>query len=271
MTRRSSREPRIGRKNALSIVYFIDHGKTQSVKLPVGIFYASLLGLVVLMTWGAISIFLLKKLSGEREKLGGEVSQVLGTLFTYQGKYDGIYSQKRDAPAKGEVDSRLAGKTITGDEAGKNVTPPQAVSPASPLKDDTALKTDGSSDSADVGVQNAKLSYSSDHAIVRFDLQNRQKSGKAEGFVWGVAKFGAKGEPILEVSAPIGFKLNANGGAEDVATGERFSIKKFKSIELNFGQVKPEDQANLLGVTLGIYNSETKTTKIISLPLGQGI
>lgn len=271
MSRRGNLKIADRQKVALTVVYFVDNGKTSTAVFSVRAALLVAMSLVLLMLWSVGSTVFLVGQSKRLEKLSSDVSDSLSQLFLYQGKYEGHYSQEKVQETPKGTGSGLAviKDSRSSISSHSDTDQPSLVDPY-PLKSGQEKSEEQKSENSRVvAVRETKIEFKGEIATVKFSLQNRKGKGKAEGYIWGLAKFGRRDGPTLEIAAPAGIRLGADFRAENVEAGERFSIKKFKTVKLEFDHIDATVEKNMLQIALGVYDSETGLVEIIPLQMPQ--
>ena len=267
------------RKGAvLNIIYFVDAAKTRSIKLSVTTVNL-LLGLTATMlTWSVVSVFVLYELSLSKMNIREEFSEILTTLLEYQVRFDGVFESAYPNPEtistaaaslaerKEATDSKTNGSPSESNEkpqtelqASADATdelPSMHAEDAAEMKKQAIARlakpeetkkgtpTESPLPAKDtpikVAVRNQKIATGRATKLT-FEIHNENRERRADGVVWAVARFGATDESPKYITAPrrVGYDP-AEASFRNPKKAERFSIQRFREIDLEFQNPDPQ-------------------------------
>jgi hypothetical protein len=263
------------RPRYLSIVYFVEAGKTRNLKIPVKMLYWGLGSLGLLVFWSVLSIFLVSSSSSQLAETEGQLTSSLEAIFAYQTQYENVYELAYQATTldteNNEKSSGLSGASevkespslpiLAGED--KNATPEER-SVAS-----VSQTTSSSGGEDPILLQEAKEQHPTEPAIfvdnfqfkgmhkkfqVDFDIRNSDQSKQAIGSVWAVARIVYDDGTQAYISAPANLKTDEKGVAVNLSSAHKFNLRYFKSKAFVFTPTKSSQTAKVDWVEVSVMD-----------------
>ncbi len=225
-------KPKKNEKKFLSIIYFLDGGKTHTLRISVSFMKACVFLSLFLIVIGFIGDLLFIKTLFRVKDLSQRLHASLDTIFEYQVKYEGIFekiytSEKKNPAAVSVLESAVSGEAASdkshedGDANKKyvNLLTSQQIF----VKEDDA--------NASVKIEKPVLHKNKNHLELSIGLRNRNQRSRAEGLMTASAEWvDAKGNKKISEAFV--------GPAEKVSTDShppiKFGIRQYTVKKFNF-------------------------------------
>jgi len=89
----STNPKKLGRKQILNVIYFVDSKKTRSFKLTLGAVRLILIALAVVLVWSLTSAVTIIYMTNARNNDAARIRTFLATVFDYQSRYDAVFEK----------------------------------------------------------------------------------------------------------------------------------------------------------------------------------
>ncbi len=302
-----SNKSKAERRRFLNVIYFIDSNRTHTFKLSLqsAIVVASVLA--GLLIWSIIGSYLLIDTSLASRQKNERIRSLLGTIFSYQTRYDEVYERSYPDLSVGQL---VADNPNTGQEAEPNeakTTHNQVVSTdTSTTENQASTKTGKSTGSSKIslaakaapgnsegsfgntksasvkqppiGIEDVETKDNEGSMEFSFSLRNLASPELASGYVIGVGKFIDEAGSATTILSPPEVKPDEKIPIYSLSKNHRFSIRYYKKKTLQFD--KPEakkGQFQNVKIVIGdgdgnrkeiVYN--LKNEKIDSVEISEG-
>jgi hypothetical protein len=105
---------------------------------------------------------------------------------------------------------------------------------ATEASDTNSDKTAAANPKQNVRIKETKYKYVGDTLVLSFAIYNELKNEKADGYIWGVAKFTQDDGESTYVGAPSGISVDKDGVVSAPNASYKYSIKFYKAKILDF-------------------------------------
>lgn len=237
------------RQRRLNVVYFVDAAKTRSfsVSMKTLNFF---LGMLTLLVLGAVGSFILATyFASEKIELQHRLESAYTTIFDYQVQYDGIFDNIYTPPKKPSKpvavineSLKVRAATPTTDVKAKQspkTSPVKPINKGTHAKEKTIVKEETKVIDKPVEwkVTLKNPSYRIRNRLLTFTvaIQNSNKTVKAEGYIWAVAKLkNSSNNEIKYIAAPSYISIDKKGNLKKTKKRRNFRIKNFKKEVFEF-------------------------------------
>ncbi len=296
----SSTPKKLNRQQILNVIYFIDSNKTHSFKLSIGGVKLIAVGLALVGVWTIVSFVGITYFVSEHRQYENRAKRHLATIFEYQNRYENVFEKAYPDFKKEPEDTVVLAKmeprvepiktTVTtlketksqlkvenekhnsdltaaeepassGDEAEAVEHAPKVAS-ALNAKSLVVTTTDNKQSLA---VKDTKYKINRNSLVLSFAIYNDSKTDKAEGYLWGVAKFTKDDGQNLFVGAPASVHVGGDGEVLSPTSAYKYSIKFYKAKTLTF-DIPPETKGTFNEIDVVLMNKDNQRS-IYKLPV----
>ncbi len=251
------------RERYVNVIYFIDASQTRTIKISVAraklVFAALALWILCFLLSSYFNVYLWQ----ERLALESRIKTSLATIFRYEVQYDGVYEH-----AYGETKKSIVIDTPELHD-NKSTSTKEDQEPEVDTEDAVgASEIAGLEESQKLAVTVAKpvVEVSRDKLDLRFDLISSMASGKAQGFVYGVAEFKTDSGEKLLIVAPEAVATRANGEGANLKKAVSFAIRRFKQQNLSFS-FDPAKTGFFTNVQIHVLTPDTSVVNTYNVPV----
>jgi hypothetical protein len=270
------------RAKELNVIYFLDSNKTKSFKITMVQLRFAIAGVVIVGLWSASSFSFLTYQVSKNNRLERRLETAMDHVFEYQTRFESVYEKAYPAdkyhPTTAAGQSAFPGSGVvrsgddTGSEGVDDSIPDDSVAAASASgqaektkatveqtksvrQGATASAPTPASGTQSVRIDSPNMLNEQGQLSFRFSLKNADPTSKAEGVLFGIARFESPDGSITYVGAPANVRPDSNGLAQSPHEGFRFGIKFHKPKKLTFAP-PPSKQGTFTEVR--IYLQKTK-------------
>ena len=242
------------RQRLLNLIYFVDAEKTHTVVLKMRQVYILIGVMITLLCWSLLSTGIIYFNIAENNSLRTHLRSMLATVFDYQIRYDQVYEKTYP---EGKQASVVAAK-----EAPAAPEPPKAAAPIP--EPPTAEHSGQASATVDakllVSIEQTHVDVMDQQINLRFSIINNNIKDKADGYVWGIARYEGDAGKKLYVGAPSSIAVDEKGEAKNPKRSYSYSIRHQKTKTMVF--VPPKDKGTFSEIKVYVMDRSGQQSSV---------